>query len=179
MMKIFCHLAIVVAALAISTISVDAQRRTPARRPAAPKVVTSSNLPTTPAATVATTRAGAEKVAIQIKNVSKFIFALGGIARGIEDLDKDTRANAAAKRANEQNKREVIQAIGNLQAGLAALEVEFRTSDQLKRHLSVIQGITQLSNQSRDLAQAGRFSEAGKPLLTVVEKLSDTLVVLR
>lgn len=178
-MKIFCHLAFIIAALAISTISVDAQRRTTTRRPAKPKVVTNTNIPATPAAYNATAKAGTEKVAIQIKNVSKFIFALGGIARGIEDLDKDTRANAAAKRANEQNKREVIQAIGNLQAGLAALEVEFRTNDQLKRHLLTIQGITQLSNQARDLAQAGRFSESGKPLLSVVEKLSDTLVVLR
>lgn len=178
-MKILCHFAVIAAALAVSTISVDAQRRTPARRPAAPKVVTSSTIPATTAANAASAKAGAEKVSIQIKNVSKFIYALGGIAKGIEDLDKDTRANAAAKRANEQNKREVIQAIANLQAGLAALEVEFRTSDQLKKHLTVIQGITALSNQSNDLARAGRFSEAGKPLLTVIEKLSDTLVVLR
>lgn len=178
-MKILCHLTFVVAALAISTISVDAQRRTPTRRPAAPKVVTSSTVPASAAANAAEVKASAEKVSIQIKNVSKFIFALGGIAKGIEDIDKDTRANAAAKRANDQNKREVVQAISNLQAGLAALEVEFRTKDGLKRHLPVIQGITALSNQSNDLARAGRFNEAGKPLLSVIEKLSDTLVVLR
>ncbi len=166
--------------LAISgffAVEADAQRRTTTRRPAAPRVVTTN--PTPAPASANDLRAGAEKVSIQVKNVTKFIFILGSVAKGIEDLDKDTKANRAAKQANDMNKREVIQAIRNLRAGLATLEVEFRTKDPLKKHLTVIQGITDLSGQSEDLAVSGRFMDAGKPLLTVVEKLSDTLVALR
>jgi hypothetical protein len=159
-----------------ATASAQTKRTTTRKPPPAPKVVTSNTLGTSNSAT--DTLSGAQKVSIQVKNVTKFIYALGGIARAIEDLDKDPKANRAAKEANETNKREVMQAIRNLRAGLAALEVEFRTKTNLKRYLPQIQGITDLSAQTEDLATSGRFADAGKPLLLVVEKLSDTLVAM-
>jgi hypothetical protein len=159
-------LAILMAGV-LCSVEADAQRR-PVRR-TTPKVVTSN---------VTQVRTGAEKVSIQIKNVTKFIYVLGGVASGIEIVDKDPRANQAARSANEQNKRDVLQAIRNLRAGLAALEVEFRTNNLLKRHLVHIQGITALSAQTENLASSGEFIEAGKPLLLVVEQLSDTLAAM-
>ena len=159
-------LAILMAGV-LCSVDADAQRRPVGRT--TPKVVTSN---------VTQVRSGAEKVSIQIKNVTKFIYVLGGVASGIEIVDKDPRANQAARSANEQNKRDVLQAIRNLRAGLAALEVEFRTNNLLKRHLVHIQGITALSAQTEDLASAGEFIEAGKPLLLVVEQLSDTLAAM-
>jgi hypothetical protein len=158
-------------------ISVDAQRRTTTRRTTPPRVVTTN--PTPPAANIAELNEGAEKVSIQIKNLSKFLYVLGGVARGIEDIDKDQRANRAAIDANNENKRNTIQTIRNLRAGLAVLEVEFRTKPGLKPHLSKIQGITDLTAQSEDLAIAGRFVDSGKPLLQVVEQLADTLAAMR
>ncbi|MEJ7701271.1 MAG: hypothetical protein WKF71_16725 [Pyrinomonadaceae bacterium] len=41
-------------------------------------------------------KAGAQKVSTQIKNVSKFIFNLGGVARVIEDLDQEIAAKKAS-----------------------------------------------------------------------------------
>lgn len=158
-----------------SAVAADAQTRRTTRKPAPPKVVTSSTLPANAAAE---RKAGAEKAAVQIKNVSRFIFLLGGVAKGIEDIDKDPRANRAAKDANETNKRELVQAIRNLEAGLQALEIEFRTKETLKKHVPIIGGITELARTSGDLAAAGRLTEAGRPLLDVVEKLSDTLVAM-
>ncbi|MGQ0542080.1 MAG: hypothetical protein ACT4O9_09575 [Blastocatellia bacterium] len=169
-------LAALAAGMAFLTVSANAQNPKPiTKRPPTPKVVTSSTLPGSTAAEV---QSGAQKVSIQIKNVTKFIYALGGIASGIENIDKDTRANRSARDVNEVNKREVIQAIRNLRAGLAALEVEFRTKANLKKYLQHIDGITSLSAESEEDAAAGRFSSAGKPLLLVVEKLSDTLAAM-
>src|SRR5690606_28113985 len=154
------------------------------RIPPKPKVVTTSTLPGSVNAPAdapnnpAQAKTGAEKVSIQLKNVSKFIYVLGGVARGIEDLDKDPKANRNARAENEANKRKVIQTIRNLRAGLATLEVDFRTQTALKRHLRHIQGITDLSSEAEDLALAGRFSDSGKPLLLVVEKLADTLAAM-
>ena len=71
-----------------------------------------------------------------------------------------------------------MQAIRNLEAGLQALEIEFRTKEPLKKHVPIIGGITELARTSGDLAAAGRLTEAGRPLLDVVEKLSDTLVAM-
>lgn len=126
-------------------------------------------------------RTGAQKVSTQIKNVTKFIYTLGSVARGIEDIDESARTRKASRATIEKNntyKQTVIQSLRNLRAGLAALEVEFRTKPALKNYLFQIQGITDLSGQAEDAALAGRFSDSGKPLLLVVEKLSDTLAVM-
>lgn len=126
-------------------------------------------------------RNGAEKVSVQIKNVSKFLYTLGGIAVRIEDIDHDAKAKTIARSTldtNAENKQRVMQAIRNLRAGIAALEVEFRTTPALTKYLVQIQGITELSGQTEDLASAGNFSDAGKPLLALIEKLSDVLVAM-
>jgi len=126
-------------------------------------------------------RATAQKVSVQVKNVTKFLYTLGGIAIRIEDLEAEAKTRTigrAALDANQENKRKVMQAIRNLRAGIATLEVEFRTKSTLTKYLVNIQGITELSAQSEDLAAVGRFSEAGRPLLALVEKLSDTLAVM-
>ncbi len=127
------------------------------------------------------TRANAEKVSTQLKNVTKFIYILGGIARGIEDIDASARTGKANRTTIEKNnkfKQDVISSMRNLRAGIATLEVEFRTKPALQKYLSQIQGVTDLSGQAEDLALAGKFSESGKSLLLVVEKLSDTLAVM-
>ncbi len=151
----------------------SAQRRTPTPRPATkPAVVTTNTLPS------ASAQSDAQKVSNQVMNVTRFLYLLGGIAKGIEDLDKDQRANQAARQQNTENKRTVVQTIRNLRAGLAALEVEFRTKPTLRRFLPKIQGVADLTGEAEDLAVAGRFSDAGRPLVGVVEKLADTLVAM-
>lgn len=152
---------------------VPAAAQKPRKTPPPPKVVTTTNLPAD-----SELRARAEKVSIQIKNVTKFIFVLGGVASGIEAIDKDPKANKASLDANAANKQAVMQAIRNLRAGLASLEVDFRVKPSLKKYLPQIQGITDLAAQSEELAAAGRFSDSGKPLLSVVEKLADTLAAI-
>ena len=135
----------------------------------------------TPAATNTEIKAGAEKVSVQIKNVSKFIYNLGGIARIVEDLDKEIAARKASPNAPELNrkiKQDVIASIRNLRAGLAALEVEFRTKPALKTYLLQIQGISDMSGVAEDQATAGQLTESGRTLLMVIEKLSDTLAAL-
>ncbi len=174
-MKVFQLFLVAAFSLAFFAVSADAQRRTTTRRPAPPKVVTTTNIPQPAPAAI---KSGSEKVSIQIKNVTKFLYLLGGVARGIEDLDKDPRANQAAKTTNDENKRALMQTIRNLRAGMAALEVEFRTNAALKPHLVHIQGIADLTGQTEQLANTGRYSDSGKPLLLVVERLSDTLAAL-
>lgn len=173
-MKTIRFLSIFFAAFVLLTISASAQRRKPVVKRPVPKI-------TAPVAFTADLSYAKEKVSNQITNVTRFHSALGPIAQGIQDLDTQAKTGKIDKQAsdlNEANKRKVIQAIRNLRAGLAALEVEFRTKPPLKRFLLKIQGITDLSAQSEDAAFAGRFIESNKPLLLVVEKLSNTLAVM-
>lgn len=153
------------------TFSADAQRR---RSTAKPKAATS---------TVSSTdvKAGAEKVSVQIKNATKFLYLLGSVANGIETIDSDTRAGKVSREIQDKNaqfKRNVLQSLRNLRAGMIALEVEFRTKPALQKYLMNLQGISDMTGRAEDLATGGQFVDSGKELLVVVEKLSDTLVAL-
>ncbi len=132
--------------LSILTLSTAAQRTKAAKKPAAQQA---------PAATVVEIREGADKVAVQIKNVTKFLYSLGGIALRIEDMDQDAKTktvNRSLLDANAANKAKVMQAIRNLRAGIATLEVDFRTKASLKKFLPQVDGITQMSAECEDLA---------------------------
>jgi hypothetical protein len=161
------------------SLPVAAQRRkTPARK-TTPKSSTTNSVSTP--TNMLDIKASAEKVSTQIKNVTKFIYVLGGVAKGIEDIDKEARAGKISRAVvdkNTQYKQNVIQSIRNLRAGLAALEVEFRTKPALKTYLVNIQGISDMSGVAEDQATGGQFTQSGRTLLAVVEKLSDTLAAL-
>jgi hypothetical protein len=121
---------------------------------------------------------GAAKVSIQLKNVSKFVYNLGIIGRSIEDLDVEIKAGKASQKGidiNTKNKQAVMTGLRNIRAGLAALEVEFRTKPALRAYLLKVEGITALCGEAEDFAADGRFIDSGRPLLTLIEKLTDAL----
>ena len=147
------------------SVSADAQRRT---RPTTTKTNNAAEL-----------KKGAEDVGIQVMNVTKFVFVLGGVAKGIEDIDKDVKAGKASREIanrNAQFKQDVITSIRALRGGLVRLEVDFRTKPALKPYLTHIQGIIEQSARAEDLAMLGQFTGAGQELLLVVETLTNTLV---
>ena len=122
---------------------------------------------------------GAKDVGIQLKNISKYVYVLGGIATGIEDIDKEVRAGTASRQTrlkNEEYKRRVQQSIADLRRGLVKLEVDFRSKAPLRRYFPKLDGIRMMSFRAEDLANAGRFRDSGKELLLIIEKLTDTLV---
>jgi hypothetical protein len=164
--------------LVLVSMAAAQKRRTPTRKATKPVATT----PTTTTTNAFEIREGAEKVSIQIKNVSKFIYVLGGVARGIEDIDAEAKSGKVSRAGldkNTQLKQGVMTSIRNLRAGLAALEVEFRTKPALRNYLTQIQGISDISGVAEDQANGGQFTESGKTLLQVIEKLSDTLVAMR
>jgi hypothetical protein len=122
-----------------------------------------------------------EKVSNQVANVQTFTDKLGPIASSIETIDAGAgtrRSSRAVIDQNNANKDKVRQAIKNLRAGLVTLETDFRSSPNLRKFLPKLEGITQLSAESEDLANAGKFTESRRPLLTVLQKLADTLAIM-
>ena len=122
---------------------------------------------------------GAEDVGIQVKNLTKFVFVLGGVAAGIEQIDKDIREGKASREIAAQNNRyksDVIRSIRAIRAALVKLEVDFRAKKGLKPYLSTISGIIEGGTRAEDSALAGNFKQSGKELLLVIETLTDVLV---
>lgn len=165
-----------IAIISVFAATATAQKRTTTKRkyPPTPKVVTTNNVATS----TSDVSKAKETVNNQIKNITKFVDILGPIAQSIESIDQDAKTKKVKKETldtNAANKQKVIQAIRNLRAGLTALETDFTNKPALRKFLLKIQGISALSAQSEDLAKANRFTDSRKPLLSAVEKLTDTL----
>jgi len=161
-----------------ATLSGQTRSRTTSRRGAstkAPRSVTGG--------TAAEIRmAGATRVADQVKILTKFLYLLGGVARGIEQIDEAARKNEASPAAlqqNDQNKATVNSSLRNVREGLDNLEVYFRGTAGLQSYYLKLAGSADGAARAEDLAAAGHFDQAGRTLLDVVNRLTDVLLIMR
>jgi len=125
---------------------------------------------------------GANKVADQIKNLTRFLYVLGGVARGIEDIDaaaKDNQASPAALQKNDQNKAVVKSSLENVRVGLDSLEIYFRSTPELQGYYVKLVGSASGAADAEAQAAGGHFDQAGRTLLGVVNRLTDVLVLMR
>ncbi len=121
-------------------------------------------------------------VADQIKNLSRFVYLLGGVAKGIEQVDEAARKNEASPTAlqqNDQNKATVKSSLRNVREGLDALEIYFRSTPGLEGYYRKLVGSASGAASAEELATAGRFDQAGRTLLGVVNRLTDVLLQMR
>ena len=124
--------------------------------------------------------AGATKVADQVKNLTKFLYILGGVAKGIEDIDtRRSEASPAALQKNEQNKAAVKSSLENVRVGLDQLEIYFRSTPGLQGYYVKLAGSASGAANAEAQAGAGNFDQAGRTLLGVVNRLTDVLVLMR
>ena len=124
--------------------------------------------------------AGATKVADQVKNLTKFLYLLGGVAKGIEDIDaRRNEASPAALQKNEQNKTAVKSSLENVRVGLDQLEIYFRSTPGLQGYYVKLVGSASGAADAEAQAAAGHFDQAGRTLLGVVNRLTDVLVWMR
>ncbi len=168
-MAFACLLILPVTTLA-QTRSRTTRRRTQSAKPSAPQA--SAEAKTT----------GATKVADQIKNLTRFVYLLGGVAKGIEQVDEAARKNEASPTAlqqNEQNKATVKTSLRNVREGLDQLEIYFRGTPGLLDYYLKLAGSASGAATAEDQAAAGHFDQAGRTLLGVVNRLTDVLLEMR
>jgi hypothetical protein len=127
-------------------------------------------------------RAEASQVATQIKNVTNFIYIYGKIVNTLEiDEDqvqrKETSPEIQAK--IKKSKDQLISRIRDLRAGLENLANSFQANPRLQVQYLKISIAAEASHDAERLATAGRYEEAGRSLVTVVERLTDTIVSMR
>ena len=139
-----------------------------------------------PAATTssvsATRTAGATKVAEQIKLMTRFVYLLGGVANGIAAVDEAVRRNEAPPQLvakNQQDKALVKTSIQGFREGLDKLEIEFRTTPDLQPYYIKLAGSAAGAARAEEQAGANQFDPAGRTLLTVINRLTDVLVIMR
>ncbi len=125
---------------------------------------------------------GATKVADQLKILTRFLYVLGGVAKGIEQVDEAARKNEASPAAlqqNEQNKATVKTSLRNVREGLDALEIYFRSTPGLQSYYLKLAGSASGAADAEAQAAAGQFDHSGRTLLNVVNRLTDVLLIMR
>jgi hypothetical protein len=126
--------------------------------------------------------AAATKVADQVKILTRFLYLLGGVAQGIEQVDEAARKNEASPAAlqqNEQNKATVTRSLRNVCEGLDNLETHFSANPGLHSYYRKLVGSAAGAATAEEQAAAGRFDESGRTLLGVVNRLTDVLLFMR
>jgi hypothetical protein len=126
-------------------------------------------------------RAGAEKIANQIKVLARFIYLLGGVAKTLEGVSDAARRqpSQAANDQAERSKAVIRNSIRDVRLGLDQLEVEFRTTPELQRYYIKLAGGASGAAAAEELAAANQFDRAGRTLLEVVNRLTDVLLEMR
>jgi len=127
-------------------------------------------------------RTGAQQVADQIKILTRFIYLLGGVAKGLEGVDDAARRNEASPAIIDQaakNKATVRNSIQSVREGLDKLEIDFRATPELQRYYIKLAGVAAGAANAEDQAAANQFDKAGRTLLDVVNRLTDVLLEMR
>jgi len=141
-----------------------------------------SSRTTAPPAASAAKRAGATRVAEQIKVLTRFIYLLGGVAKGLEGVDDAARRNEASPAVLDQakqNKATVRASIKTVREALDKLEIDFRATPELQPYYIRLAGVAARAATAEDLAAANQFDKAGRNLLEVVNQLTDVLLEMR
>jgi hypothetical protein len=167
---------LILASILLLSTAVPAQTRKRTTRSSAPKTTKPTDAQVAAAATVKTE--GATRVANQIKNLTTFLYLLGGVARSIETLDAAAKTGQPSPTI-EKSKVQLRQSFSDFRVGLDALEVHFRSTPELQPYYTKLVGSASGAADAEAQAAAGKFNDAGRTLITVVGRLADVLVAMR
>ncbi|HEU4390454.1 MAG TPA: hypothetical protein VFV34_21800, partial [Blastocatellia bacterium] len=128
-------------------------------------------------------QAGRERVAIQIKNLTQFLYLLGGITNGIELAEQANRSRRSSPvsvppEQIARNKAQVNESVRNVRVGLEDLESSFRSSSILQTYYRYVSGVGAIGRDAESQAAANRFDESGRSLIKAANQLTDALVAL-
>jgi len=120
---------------------------------------------------------GANRVANQIKNLSKFLYLVGGVVKGIEAIDAQAKDGQTSP-TNERNKAQLRASFTDFRVGLDSLEVYFRSTPELQPYYTRLVGSASGAATAEQQAASGQFTQAGNTLLGVIGRLTDVLVAM-
>ncbi len=128
------------------------------------------------------TRKETTEVANTLKALTKFLFLYGKIANGLEvaeDQAKRTRVPANVIEQNVKNKNGVLAGIAGLKDQVDKLGQVLQANPRLQVPYVNLAGVTQKIVEAQGLVQNNQFDEAGRSLVTAVERLTDILLQVK
>ena len=175
--SIFTVIVLIALGAASQTRSITQQKQQPKQHQKRP----TRNAKPTPTPTP-DMRAEASQVAAQIRKVSNFIYVYGKVVNSLEVADeqaKNDQTSPKAKALNKENKDKLVASIGGLRAEMEDLANGFQANPRMQVQYLKLAYATEAATNAERLAAAGRYNDAGKFLVTVVERLTDTIISMR
>ncbi len=123
-------------------------------------------------------RTGKTRVADQVKTLTRFIYLLGGVAKGLEQTDAAISRNEASPAIVERvkkSKASLTNSLRSVREGLDKLEIDFRTTPELQPYYIKLAGVAAGAAKAEELGAANQYDQAGRTLLEVVNRLTDVL----
>ncbi len=165
---------LLVLALLLASSPALAQKKKRTTPPASQRTRTTAPAPAPPP----DTRKEATEVATTLKSLTKFLFLYGQIANGLvvaEDQAKRTRVPASVIEQTIKSKNGVQAGIAGLKDQIDKLGLTLQANPRLQVPYINLAGVTQKIVEAQGLVQNSQFDEAGRSLVTAVERLVDIL----
>lgn len=127
-------------------------------------------------------RMEATEVANTLKSLTRFLFLYGKIVNGLELAEDQAKKGRLAPRVIEQNvenKNGVIKGIGGLKAQVDELSKVLQANPRLQIPYVNLAGVSQKIVDAQELVQNNMYDEAGRSLVTAVERLTDILLQVK
>jgi|SRR4051794_17093105 hypothetical protein len=161
--------------LSLFSASAISQSRSKPRRSRTPAKTSTANV-------ADTRKAAATTVADQVKNLSRFLYLYGGIAKDLQSVDAAIKRGESSPSVVEQTTRSkatVKTSLANVRDGLDKLEADFSSNPALRPFYPGLLGSSADAVQAMQLADSGQYEASGRVLIKVVNRLTDVLAVLR
>lgn len=134
-------------------------------------------------AAAASTQAAAARLAEQIKSLGKFLYLYGPISKELSNSDaagsgQDNQASSVAE-TMRQNRAKLRDVFRNYRVQMDELEATFSGSTQLRLYYPRLLGVAASASRGEEFVAAGRYDEAGRSLLDVMNRLTDVLLAMR
>lgn len=126
-----------------------------------------------------------QRVADQVKNLTRFIYLFGRISNGIEvtaETALQDKTGASREQATEvvrRNKQALVENLRNVRGGLLDLESRFRTNTQLRRFSPQMNGLSDRIAEAESQVTDGQLDQAGRSVIDVISRLTDALLIMR
>jgi hypothetical protein len=127
-------------------------------------------------------RVEASQVAAQIRKVSNFIYIYGKVVNSLEVAEEQAKADQTSTKAqalNKENKDKLVASIDGLRTEIENLAKSFQGNPRLQVQYLKISYATEAAIDAERLAALGRYNDAGRSLVTVIERLTDTIISMK
>ena len=124
---------------------------------------------------------GRQRVADQIKILTRFLYLFGRVSSGVETIDEEARRGRITSQEAaliNKNKAALQTNLANVRDGLDQLELRFRTTRELEPYYPKLMGVAAGAAQAEEQAAANRLEQAGRSLIDTIARLTDVLLAM-